>query len=215
MGLSIPDEFVFVEQFSGAYFDRPLLSEVLSLAKLGKIDFVIFTKRDRVARDQFIYQRIMNELEKARVQVYFAEEKLTGDESMDNFMGSTIVGFAQWEREQIRKRTHAGRIQHARDGKWPFSSIPFGYFKNPETKKLEIYEAERWIVLEIVRLFLEEDYTLWKIADEFTKRKIFPPSMSDKDSPIQKSMRKRRINAVDYWSVVTVHRILSKAPMYT
>ena len=167
--LSVPEELVFLEQFSGAYFDRPLLEEVLSLARKGKIDFVIFMKRDRVARDQFVYQKIMNALQDARVRVYFSEEKLTGDESMDNFMGSTIVGFAQWEREQIRKRTQAGKRQHAKEGKWPFASIPFGYIKNHDTKRLEICEPEKKVILEMVRLFLEENATLWKIANDFSK----------------------------------------------
>ena len=67
------------------------MDKVLDLARRGEISFVIFTKRDRVARDQYVFQKIMKDLSDAGVRVYYSEEKLTGDSAMDAFMGSTIV----------------------------------------------------------------------------------------------------------------------------
>jgi hypothetical protein len=47
---------------------------------------VIFTKRDRVARDQFVFQKIKREVENTGAKIYFAEEKLTGNVAIDGFM---------------------------------------------------------------------------------------------------------------------------------
>lgn len=214
-GLNVPEEFIFLEQYSGAYFDRPILSEILSLAKRGKADFVIFTKRDRVARDQYVYQRIMNELQEARIRVYFSEEKLTGDESMDNFMGSTIVGFAQWEREQIKRRTYAGKVQFARQNKWPFANVPFWYAKNTSTKELEIYEDEAEIVKLIYRLYIEKNFTIDGIAQHLTNEGVLPPSMSTKGSGTQKGSLRVRKNSSNKWTPSTVFRILDRSELYT
>lgn len=213
-GLHVPEELIFLEQYSGGYFDRPILSEILSLAKRGKIDFIVFTKRDRVARDQFVYQKIMNELGNARVRVYFSEEKLTGDESMDNFMGSTIVGFAQWEREQIKRRTYSWKIQHARQNKWPFANVPYGYSKNPNTKELEIFEDEANIVKLIYNLYTERSFTIDAISQHLTKEWVLPPSLSTKWTGTQKGSLKMRKNSSSKWIPSTVFRILSRTELY-
>ena len=57
--LYVPEEYIFLEQYSGGFLDRPKLSELFKLASKRLIDFVIFTKRDRVARDQYVFQSIL------------------------------------------------------------------------------------------------------------------------------------------------------------
>ena len=89
--LHVPEEFIFMESYSGGFLDRPQLTRVFDLASKGLIDFVILTKRDRAARDQWVFQSIMKQLGDANVKVFYSEEKLTGDIAMDNFMGSTII----------------------------------------------------------------------------------------------------------------------------
>lgn len=213
--LNVPKELIFVEQYSGGFLERPELDKLRLFASKKLLDFVIFAKRDRVARDQYVFQKIMKDFADAGVQVFYAEEKLTGDIAMDDFMGSTIIGFASWEKEQIRKRCHAWKIQHARQNKWPFSTVPFGYIKNPKTKELELYEPEKNIILRMVHMYVYENATLWVIAKTFTKEGILPPSMSDKGDSHQEGMRKLRKNAVNHWSETTVHRVLVRAPTFS
>ncbi len=206
---------IFQEQFSGAYYDRPQLLELLSLVKTGKISTVIFTKRDRVARDQYVFQRIKKEIEEAGGKMIFAEEKLTGDTAIDSFMGSTIVGFAEWEREQIKRRTHAGKVQHARENKWSFAFVPYGYTKNPTTKQLEIFEDEARIVRLIYRLYLEEGHTLDGIARYLDNEKIPPPSLSTKGTNNQKSIANSRKNISWKWIASTIYRIFERGELYS
>jgi DNA invertase Pin-like site-specific DNA recombinase len=43
-------------------------------------------KRDRVARDTYVFHKIMNDLKEYNVKVFFSDEISTGDSAMDNFM---------------------------------------------------------------------------------------------------------------------------------
>lgn len=64
-GLNVPKELVFVEQYSGGFLERPELDKLRLLASKKLLDFVIFAKRDRVARDQYVFQKIMKDLSDA------------------------------------------------------------------------------------------------------------------------------------------------------
>ena len=205
---------IFLEQFSWGFYDRPQLAELLSLVKSGHISSVIFTKRDRIWRDQFVYQKIKKEIEEAGGKMYFAEEKLTGDSAIDGFMWSTIIGFAEWEREQIKRRTHSGKIQHSRENKWVFA-IPFWYIKNPTTKALEIYEDEAKIVRYIFDLYLWDSYSIESLAKHLTEENISPSSLSNKSTETQKWVLKLRKNASYKWIPSTIYRIFEKSELYS
>ena len=213
--LHVSEDNIFLEQFSGWFLDRPMLNYLLLLASKWLIDFVIFTKRDRVARDQYVFQKIIKDLTEANVKIFYSEEKLTWNEAMDSFMGSTIINFASWEREQIKLRTNSWKRQFAKENKWPFWHAPYWYVRNPETKKLEIFEDEKVVLLRIVKSYLEDKMTLWEIAKHLTENKILPPSMSTKKSAHQAINISKKKSPVFHWSATTVQRILSKASIYT
>jgi DNA invertase Pin-like site-specific DNA recombinase len=187
---------------------------VFDLAQKKQIDFVIFTKRDRVARDQWVFQSIMKQLNDASVKVFYSEEKLTGDIAMDNFMGSTIVGFAAWEREQIKLRTNAGKRQHVRENKWPFSSIPYGYKKNTK-KELELYQPEAEIAKSIIESYLNDKKSIYRIFEDLNNAHIPPPTYSTKQDSKQEGNKKLRKNATPYWCFSSVRRILRNAVVYS
>lgn len=212
--LKIDENAIFLEQYSGWEYDRPLLSKLLLLIKQSKITFVIFTKRDRVARDQFVFQKIKREIEDCWAKIYFAEEKLTGNTAIDSFMGSTLVGFSEYEREIIKIRTHSGKVQHARQNKWAFASVPFGYTKNPSSKELEIYEDEAKIVRYIFNLYLSGDYSIDSLTKHLTEASIPPPSISTKWAWTQKWVAGNRKNSSLKWIPSTVYRILEKSELY-
>ncbi len=213
--LWVPEENIFLEQYSGWFLDRPQLTHLLLLASKWLIQFVIFMKRDRVARDQFVFQKIMKDLKDYNVKVFYSEEKLTGDYAMDDFMWSTIIWFAAWERQQIKLRTNIWKRQHAQNNKWIFWHVPYGYIKNPKTKELEIHEEEKKIVLQMVKYYLEDNMTMWEIAKKLTEDQVLPPTFSQKDfneKLIEKSARK---NSLYFWSISNVQRFFSRVRMYT
>lgn len=213
--LNVLEENIFLEQFSWWFLERPMLNYLLLIAKKGLINFVIFTKRDRVARDQYVFQKIIKDLTEANVKIFYSEEKLTWNEAMDRFIGSSIINFASWEREQIKLRTNSWKRQFAKENKWPFWHTPYWYIRNPETKKLEIFEEEKGILLKIVDKYLKDKMTLWEVAKYLTENKILPPSMSNKKSAHQTINIAKKKSPVFHWSATTVQRILSKASIYT
>lgn len=215
--LFVPQKYIFKEQFTGSSIDRPWLTQILHLATQRKIDFVIFTKRDRVARSQLVYQRVKKILEDNNVKILYSLEILTGDIAMDNFVWATMVQFAEWEREQIKQRTYAGKRQYAKNNKWILSHIPYGYKKNFTTKELEIYEEEKRIIEKIVKYLLVDWLTLWVIAKKLTNEKILCPLASSnikKWLDIDYNLSSIRKNGIYFWSVSNLHRILKRAEMY-
>lgn len=213
--LKIDENAIFLEQYSWWEYDRPLLSKLLLLIKQGKITFVIFTKRDRVARDQFVFQKIKREIEDCGAKIYFAEETLTGNTAIDSFFGSTLVGFSEYEREIIKIRTHSGKVQHARQNKWAFASVPFWYTKNPNSKELEIYEDEAKVVRYIFNLYLSGDYSIDSLTKHLTNENIPPPSASSKWAWTQKGVAWNRKNSSYKWIPSTVYRVLEKSELYS
>lgn len=213
--LIVQEEWIFLEQYSWGFLDRPQLTHLLLLASKKLIDFVIFTKRDRVARDQYVFQKIMKDLWDSWVKVFYSEEKLTWDSAMDSFMWSTIIWFAAWEREQIKLRTSIWKRQFAKNNMWPFWHVPYGYIKNKKTKELEIFEAEKDILLRIVKNYLEDNMTLTEIANNMTNEKILPPSCSIKDSNEKLLEKSSKKNSIYFWNVNNVQRMLWRASIYT
>lgn len=87
----------FKEVESGKRSDRPQLKAALGLAELMGATLVV-AKLDRLSRDA----EFLNRLAKAPVRIVFADMP-----QADAFMIGIMAQIAQWEREQISKRTRA------------------------------------------------------------------------------------------------------------
>ena len=90
----VPENYIFAESYSWGFLERPQIMEVLELVENKKIDVLIITKRDRFARDSYVFHTIMKALKDNNVEVLYSEEKLTWDKAMDDFMWNTIMWFA-------------------------------------------------------------------------------------------------------------------------
>lgn len=212
--IKINEDFIFLEQYSWGDIDRPWFNKVLELAKNWKISSLLILKRDRLARENYVYHTLLKKLSDYNIKVFFVAEILTWDKALTNFIWATFANFWSFERDMIQYRTYMGKRAHLKANKWVFSSIPYWYVKNLKTKELEIFESEKKIILMTVSLFLEEWLTLWAIAKKYSQENIPPPSMSDKWWVHQLINQKLRKNAVNHWTEVTVYRILKKASMY-
>jgi DNA invertase Pin-like site-specific DNA recombinase len=93
---SAPDQ-EFTEVESGKRSDRPELRKALDLAELSN-SILIVAKLDRLSRDV----EFLSRLQKAPTKIIFADMPFA-----DSFMIGIMAQVAQWEREQISKRTKA------------------------------------------------------------------------------------------------------------
>ncbi len=87
----------FTEVESGKRSDRPELLKALDLAELTGSALIV-AKLDRLSRDV----EFLSRLQKAPVKIVFADMPFA-----DSFMIGIMAQVAQWEREQISKRTKA------------------------------------------------------------------------------------------------------------
>jgi hypothetical protein len=95
IGKASQHEFTEVE--SGKLSDRPELRKALDLAELSNATLIV-AKLDRLSRDA----EFLASLQKSAVRIVFADMPFA-----DSFMIGIMAQVAQWEREQISKRTRA------------------------------------------------------------------------------------------------------------
>jgi DNA invertase Pin-like site-specific DNA recombinase len=92
-----PPAHEFTEVESGKRSDRPELHKALDFAELTN-SVLIVAKLDRLSRDV----EFLSRLQKAPIKIIFADMPFA-----DSFMIGIMAQVAQWEREQISKRTKA------------------------------------------------------------------------------------------------------------
>lgn len=88
-------------------------------------------RRDRVARDVYIYNQILNTLYKFWLKIFYSEETLSLDSDISDMLGNNLVAFAQFEKSMIFKRTYSWRRQKSQAWKWT-TQVPYWYTKNKE-----------------------------------------------------------------------------------
>jgi DNA invertase Pin-like site-specific DNA recombinase len=95
--IGAPPAHEFTEVESGKRSDRPELHKALDFAELTN-SILIVAKLDRLSRDV----EFLSRLQKAPIKIIFADMPFA-----DSFMIGIMAQVAQWEREQISKRTKA------------------------------------------------------------------------------------------------------------
>jgi DNA invertase Pin-like site-specific DNA recombinase len=92
-----PTQHEFVEIESGKRSNRPELVKALDLAELTNATLIV-AKLDRLSRDAEFLHRLL----KHKVKIVFADMPFA-----DKMVISVMAALAEWEREQISKRTKA------------------------------------------------------------------------------------------------------------
>ena len=116
------------EGYSGASPDRPGLARVMELAESGEIDAVRAVKRDRLFRSRLYRLLTERDLEEFGVKLEALNE--TGHRIGDGVQDD----FAEWEREEMTRRSLSGKIQKAREGKIIASRLPVYGFRYTEDR---------------------------------------------------------------------------------
>jgi DNA invertase Pin-like site-specific DNA recombinase len=105
-------EEVVEETTSGARWDRPRLQALLTRLKAG--DTLVVWKVDRLSRSLLDIVRIASELEGRSIAFKSLTENFDTGTAVGRMTLGILATFAQFEREMIRERTHAGlRTAHA------------------------------------------------------------------------------------------------------
>jgi site-specific DNA recombinase len=183
--------------FSGARLDRPALDRLRDAAVNGAIDVVLVTSPDRLAR-RYAYQVwLLEEFERAGVQVIFLERPPTGD-PQDVLVIQIRGVVAEYERTVIADRMRRGRLAALRAGQLvPWTVPPFGYRQDPlrprDPAGVQIDDDAAHVVRQIFTWYIEDGLTLYGIAQRLINRGIPTPTGRPYWNP--SSVRKILMNA--------------------
>ena len=177
-GYSVPEEYVLLEDASGAYLDRSLLTWARELIKSGQGKALICYSTDRLARNPIHIAILAEECQKAEVELLFVTEPL--DTSPEGHLIAYVKGYAaQLEREKIKDRTSRGKRARALAGRLPTGSASlYGYDYDKAKGVRRINGEEARVVRMILNWVDEEDLTLGKIAIKLTELGIPSPKGS-------------------------------------
>lgn len=94
---------------SGKDVKRPGFQKMMDMVEKGKIDFVIFTKLDRLARSLQDLLNITSKFENKGVKFIVVEQNIDTSNSQGRLLFQILGAFAEFERNIIRERMEAGR----------------------------------------------------------------------------------------------------------
>jgi len=180
-GITIPEEFIFREDFTGFKLDRPEFNKVRKLVAEGGVACVIIYQTDRLARRSFHAQQILQEeLIADGVELHIVSwGRAVENTPQDIAFFGIQAEFAQMERGMIVERTLRGVQQKLEDGVWHGAGQDrYGYKKvgkKRETRML-IREDEACVVRMIRDMFLKERLSVAQIAERLNRQRIPPPS---------------------------------------
>lgn len=122
---------VFEEQKTGsaAAFDRPVLSELISLCgDAYDVRTIVVERADRIARDLIVSELFFQECKARGIQVYVAdcgEEMVNADgDPTRKLIRQILAALSEWNKNEIAKKLLAGRQRTAELTGWPCGGKP-------------------------------------------------------------------------------------------
>ena len=118
MGYSIVAEFVD-NGISGSKgrADRPALDQLLKQAAQRKFDIILCWDISRLGRSLQNLVEILTDLQSMKIDLFFQQQGLDTSTSSGRMMFSIFGALAEYERELIRDRIHAGLARAKAEGK--------------------------------------------------------------------------------------------------
>jgi site-specific DNA recombinase len=169
-GLLVIDDLVFEDEgVSGVTLRRPGLERVRDLAVEGRFEVLLCHAPDRLAR-RYAYQvLLLEEFQRAGIEVIFAKEPERSGTPEDELLRQFQGMIAEYERAQIAERCHRGKLHRARAGAVSvLARAPYGYryVKRSEHADafFEIDEAEAPVVREMFRRYVDDGESIGRIT---------------------------------------------------
>lgn len=111
---------------SGRMSERPAVKRALELARAGLISRVILVKVDRMGRENRVIQNLLGRFRDLGIRVEFVEHG-AGDTPEQRLNLNVLGAISEYELEQIRARTMAGRRRKAESGRMPVAFNLLGF----------------------------------------------------------------------------------------
>jgi site-specific DNA recombinase len=161
------------EAVSGYYtsvFDRAEMKVAIDDAKNKRIQLLVFKEVSRVGRDKQENPAIIGMFEQYGVRIVAINDNYDSL-NKDNITFDILSVLSEQESRKISVRVSSARKQKAARGQWN-GEAPFGYFINPETKRLEVDEDRGKIPSLVFDLYVNKGLGTFKVAEYLNQRDL-------------------------------------------
>lgn len=177
-GLTLPDELQFMDEgYSGATLVRPALERLRDLIAAGGVDRLYVHSPDRLARKYAYQVLLLEEFQRAGVEVSFLNRAL-GQTPEDDLLRQVQGMVAEYERAKILERSRRGKRHAAHRGAVNvLSGTPYGYRYIPKTlsggeARYEVILEEARVVRQIFTWVGRERLTIGEVCRRLTQATV-------------------------------------------
>jgi site-specific DNA recombinase len=179
-GWSLAADHVFRDDgYSGANLRRPGLDRLRDAAASARLDRVLITEPDRLARNYVHQVLLVEELQKHGAEVVFLDRPMSRDPH-DQLLLQIRGAVAEYERTLISERMRRGRLRKLRAGTLlPWTRPPYGYRLDPERPRdpagVRLDEAEAAVVRDLFAWFADEGATILALTQRLARLGLASP----------------------------------------
>ncbi|MEW6737409.1 MAG: recombinase family protein [Acidobacteriota bacterium] len=174
-GLSLRAEMEFIDEgYSGATLIRPALERLRDLVAAGTVDKIYIHDPDRLARKYAYQVLLIEEFQKAAVEVIFLKGKIA--DSPEAQLLLQVQGMiAEYERAKILERSRRGKLHAARCGRVSvLSTAPYGYnyidkYNGNGEARFELKVEEARVVRQVFQWIGEARLTIGEVCRRLNK----------------------------------------------
>ncbi|MEK5061858.1 resolvase [Paenibacillus sp. FSL H7-0326] len=153
----VEERDIFMEKVTGAKKDRPELEKLLSYMKPG--DAVIVWKLDRIGRSIKHLIELSELFKTSNIEFVSLKEKIDTSTATGRLMFNMLAALAEFEREMIIERTHAGLAAARSRGRQG------GRPKKDEAdieRAVKLYKSEAYSIADITEMTGVSKATLYR-----------------------------------------------------
>src|SRR4051812_7942407 len=179
-GWSVTVDRVFRDDgYSGASLRRPGLDRLRDAPTSARLDRILITAPDRLARNYVHQVLLVEELQKHGAEVVFLDRPMSRDPH-DQLLLQIRGAVAEYERTLIAERMRRGRLRKLRVGTLlPWTRPPYGYRLDPERPRdpagVRLDEAEAAVVRDLFAWFADEGAAVFTLVQRLHRLGIASP----------------------------------------
>lgn len=172
----IAEECIYTDFDQSGYYtrfvERPAIQKAIDDAKRRRYEVIVFKEISRISRDQAEHVEIVSRFTQYGVRIIAINDNLDSDrpETLD-LLGIHSV-MSEMESKRISSRVSSGKKSLARRGQW-IGEPPIGYKLHTDTKTLVPDPEFKDLISLMFRLFTEEGYGTFKIAEYLNAKKMY------------------------------------------
>lgn len=155
----------FDDQMSGSKIERPGLEAAIEFAREG--DTIVVWRLDRLSRSLKDLIEVVSKLEKKNIGIKSLHESVDTSSSSGKLIFHIFGALAEFERNLIRERTHAGLVAARARGRK--GGRPKKLTSNKLNLALELYQGKKHSIEQICEIVSVSKPTLYKYINKSHK----------------------------------------------